>query len=350
MTSQQFSPSQQGIPDSISHMVIRPIEMKDLDAYMQFAFVATSGITNLPKEKKLLVDKIKRSEEAFAKKKDPEIGFDGYIFVLEDTKTGELGGTCAIKARTGRKGPLYFYKIETDTTKGVEIRYLRPVKYESAPTEVCALFIMPEYRKSNLGRLLSLSRFLFIANFPDRFDENIFAEMRGTIDKTHVAPFWNGLGRHFYNVEFNKIIEMQGSSRNFIPEILPKYPIYITFLPREAQDAIGVVHPDTKPALAMLELEGFEFTNEIDLFDGGPRIAAKTNKIRTIKKSQVAVIEVEDVYQQSEMMLISNTSLNFRCTTGRIEIKNPDHVLISPDLAQVLQVKKGDKVRYVPLR
>jgi arginine N-succinyltransferase len=347
MLNQPQSYPNKGVPDGVSTFVIRPITSNDIDAFQRFAVVSTSGMFNLPKDRSLIEDKIKRSIEAFAKQSS-EIGFDQYIFVLEDPKSGELGGTCAVKAKTGRKGPLFFYKIETDITKDVEIRYLRPIKYESSTTEICGLFILPEYRHSGLGRLLSLSRFLFIANFPERFDDTVFAEMRGVIDKNHNSPFWNGVGRHFYNVEFDKIMEMQQQGRNFIADVIPRYPIYISFLPKEAQEVIGITHPDTKPALIMLEMEGFKPTHEIDMFDAGPRIAAQKNHIRTIKKSIVAEVEGIDIlYQESEPMIISNTSINFRCCLGKIEIVKPNCITLSPEVASALNVKVGDKVRYV---
>lgn len=347
MLNQPLSYPSKGTPEGLSNFVIRPIALDDIDAFQRFAVVSTSGMFNLPKERELIVDKVKRSIASFGKK-SKDIGFDQYIFVLEDLKAGDLGGTCAVKAKTGRKGPLFFYKIETDLTKGVEIRYLRAVKYETSNTEVCGLFILPEYRHSGLGRLLSLSRFLFIANFPERFEDIVFAEMRGVIDKNHASAFWNGLGRHFYNVEFDKIMEMQQQGREFIPEVIPKYPIYISFLPKEAQEVIGVTHPDTKPALSMLEKEGFNFTQEIDMFDAGPRIAAKKDKIRTIRKSIVATVDGIDVlYQESEPMIISNTLIDFRCCLGKVEIEKPECIKLSPEVASALKVKVGDKVRYV---
>lgn len=348
MHNQAHPTTSKNVPDGISNFVIRPITPKDIDAFQRFAVVASSGMANLPKERGLITRKIKRSTEGFAKKNHTDEGFDQYMFVLEDTNSGEVGGTAAIKARTGRTGPLVFYKIETDLTKEVEIRYLRPVKYDSSSTELCGLFILPDYRHSGLGRLLSLSRMLFIANFPERFEDQIFAEMRGVIDKNHDSPFWSGLGRHFYNVDYDKVQELQQKGRDFILGVIPRYPVYITFLSKEAQEVIGVTHPDTKPALKMLEEEGFEFTQEVDVFDAGPRIAAKRDKIRTIKKSILAIVEgIDTLYQESEQMIISNTSIDFRCCMSKIEIVKPDCIKLSPETAAALKVKVGDKVRYV---
>lgn len=43
------------------------------------------------------------------------------------------------------------------------------------------------------------------------------------------------------------------------------------FIP-EARDVIGQVHPQTAPARAVLEKEGFRYRNYIDIFDGGPTL------------------------------------------------------------------------------
>lgn len=51
---------------------------------------------------------------------------------------------------------------------------------------------------------------------------------------------------------------------------MPKHPIYTHFLSDEAQSVIGQVHPQTAPARAVLEKEGFRYRNYVDIFDGGP--------------------------------------------------------------------------------
>ena len=68
-------------------------------------------------------------------------------------------------------------------------------------TELCSLFLHPDYRTGNNGKLLS-NRFLFIAQFPHLFTEKLIAEMRGFQEPT-ASALYEGLGRHFFKMDFN---------------------------------------------------------------------------------------------------------------------------------------------------
>ncbi len=333
--------------------IIRPITLADIDSFETFALTSSTGITNLPKPRHLQMKKILTSIESFHKQVEkPQL--ETYIFVMEETTTGELGGTSSIIAKTGMAHPHYFYRIETlhprsDTLElPKEMKLLWAVKHIDGPSEIASIYVLPSFRKSGLGRLLSLSRFLFISNFPERFEENIAAEMRGVIDKLHCAPFWECVGRHFYDVEFDDIMHLQYCEADFIQDVLPKHPIYVDLLPFEAQEAIGNVHIDTKPALHMLENEGFTFTNEVDLFDGGPKITAKKSEIRSIKKSALATVHIiDELTHESSQLILSNTSISFRACYGKVQFIEKDLIVVPEDIAKALDVKKGDLIRYV---
>lgn len=333
-------------------IIIRPIRETDLEQYEKLAFTATLGITNLPKNKELLKAKIHDSLQAFSEK-NPKSGKQNYCFVLEDLKSGELGGTCGIFARTGIPHPLIYYKLETlpDANSSLPVpkkmQILRVITHKKGPTEICALYIAPDWRKEGLGRLLSLSRFFFIANFPDRFEDTVFAEMRGFITQNETSPFWDGLGRHFLDMDYNEIIAAQEMGNRNIYEALPQHPIYVSLLPKETQEVIGKTHPNTKPALNMLTKEGFHLTGEVDLFDAGPRIAAKTQDIATIRNSKTVKVQVSDEKIESERYMISNTKLDFRNCYGMLKQLIEDAVLIDRETAQALEVKDGDTVRIL---
>jgi len=335
-------------------IIIRPIRQSDLEQYEKLAFTASLGITNLPKNKELLNTKINDSIHAF-NEKNPKLGKQNYCFVLEDLDTGEIGGTCGVFARTGITNPLIYYKLETlpepSQTLPVQkkIQILRPVSHKNGPTEICALYIAPEWRREGFGRLLSLSRFLFLANFADRFEGTVFAEMRGVITKDEKSPFWEGLGRHFLNIDYSEIIAFQENGNRSIYEVMPQYPIYVSLLSKEAQKVIGKTHINTKPALNMLTKEGFHFTGEVDIFDAGPRIAAQTKEITTIRNSSIAKVKVSNEKVESlesDRYMICNTKLDFRSCYGNLKKVNDETILIERDTAKALEVSDGDNVRY----
>jgi arginine N-succinyltransferase len=333
--------------------VIRPIENKDIETFERMAFNACIGMTNMPRNRKLLEQKIQESLKAFSKHLDsPED--EKYQFVLENIQTGEIGGVSGIFSKTGVAEPEYFYRIENyhPASKTLnlpdEIQILQPVIYKNGPSEICSLFLAPEFRKEGLGRLLSLSRFLFIAAFPTRFEPLMIAEMRGVADKNNNAPFWDGLGRNFLNMDFAGLMTLQEGGKHFIPEILPKYPVYVFLLSKETQDAIGKTHVNTRPALNMLIQEGFNITNEIDLFDAGPKISAHTSEIRTVKSSVLGIVkDVTSNIIESERYILSNESLDFRACFGSIDIHSDNQVSITSDAAKVLRIQAGDKIRFI---
>ncbi|NGX57818.1 MAG: Arginine N-succinyltransferase subunit alpha, partial [Chlamydiae bacterium] len=275
-----------------SMKIIRPIRVEDRESFEELAFQTSLGITSLPKDADQLFDKILQSQEAFDEKKhDPHHHI--YIFVLEDLETNTLMGTCGIKAKTAVTEPLYCYRIEnidnTSSTRHVPktLKILRAIKIRNGPSEVCGLYLSPEHRSENLGYLLSYSRFLFMACHPCRFDDKVIAEMRGYFDEKGENPFWNWVGRHFFDVDYDDAIDRQSRTTSFIPDILPKFPIYIDLLPHEVQRTIGKTHKNTEAALNLLLKIGFSLTHEVDIFDAGPKVWAPVKEIVPLANSRV---------------------------------------------------------------
>lgn len=149
--------------------VLRPIEEKDLSQFIQLATIANIGLTNLPKDKTLLEKKLYKSLASFSKHAaTPQDEY--YIFVLEDLETRSIVGISAIAAVAGEGSPLYFYKKEfIDNKSPIEqvvkkIPILAPISYVRGPTEICSLFLHPDYRQHGLGKLLSLEGFYLLPN------------------------------------------------------------------------------------------------------------------------------------------------------------------------------------------
>lgn len=333
--------------------VIRPINWNDLDAFTSFALMARVGITSMPKNRDLLRKKIETSLCSFAAEiSEPKK--ESYLFVLENMHSGETGGVCGICSKTGVTEPKYYYQVDIIHKEAMglpvpkQIHVLRPINFHNGPTEIGNLYLDPHFRKEGLGRLLSLSRFLFIACFPDRFDDVVVAEMRGDIDKNNTSPFWEGFGRHFLDMEFPELMHLLEKGKGFIPRILPDFPVYISLLSKQTQEAIGKVHENTRPALNLLNQEGFKHSDYIDIFDAGPMITARQESIRTIKESKLAnVHEIKEGPIESELFILCNNQIDFRACYGKLQIAAEDNVIISPSVAEALKVKTGDLIRYV---
>src|SRR5258706_13616872 len=72
---------------------------------------------------------------------------------------------------------------------------------------------------------------------------------------------------------------------------MPRYPLYVAWLPQEAQDVIGKAHQASVPARRMLEQEGMHFEGYVDIFDAGPVLQARCRELRVVRDSGLAQID-----------------------------------------------------------
>ena len=313
-------------------------------------------MTSLPANSLVLKQKIEASLQGFSSK-GQEPGNESYLFVLEDLATGQIVGTSGIVVAVGGSKPFYSYKLSTlvHTSEALkihkEIKALHLVNDYQGVSEICTLFLTAAYRKGGNGKLLSRARFLFMAEFPERFAKTVIAEMRGVQNQEGRSPFWRNLGRHFFEMDFSKADYLTATgNKQFISDLMPRYPIYVPLLPPEAQAVIGVVHQATEPALNMLEKEGFQFEGYVDIFDGGPTIQAYRDQIRTIRESSRGIVKDIRPNLNSETFLISNTQLKFQVCLGNLHQEEDGTVQITPDVATAMQLAPGDPVRFIPFR
>lgn len=342
-------------------MLIRPVTRDDLDNLYEMASQAGIGVTTLPANRELLATRIENSELSFAGEVEPAQG--SYMLALEDTLKKQIVGVSGIAARVGLNDVWYNYRVTKTVNASkklglhIQIPTLQLSNDMTNCTEICSLFLSKDYRNGFNGPLLSKSRFLFLADFPEFFSSKIFAEMRGYTDQQGNSPFWENLGRKFFGMEFKKADYLTGlGDKSFIAELMPKNPIFIPFFEQAAQDVIGKVHPQTKPALAMLEREGFNYNGMVDIFDAGPLVEAFTGNIRAIRESRTYHVselqlasELEPDVGLTPCMVSSRSFAEFRVGLINAEQISQDTVILSREMQSQLAVKPGDEVRAVAL-
>jgi len=334
--------------------VIRPIRLSVLDALLRLAKTAGVGFTSLPPVAEFLQAKIELSEKSFAAAVTTA-GHERYMFVLEDSDSGKVGGCCAVEAACGLDEPFYNYRIGTTVhaSRELKIYNLTPTLYLSndytGTSVLCSLYLAPDFRAAGTGHLLSRSRFMLMAQFAQRFAPKVIAEMRGVSDDNGRSPFWEGLGRHFFSIDYGQAEHLVGmGNKAFIAELMPKHAIYTVLLPPEARAVIGKVHAQTLPALHLLERENFRMQGYIDIFDGGPTVEAPLTEIRTIKRSRL-VKAAPGQEANTVPHLVANTKLDeFRCLLADL---NPSGISapLSKVQLEALRVKPGDSVRATVL-
>lgn len=338
-------------------LLIRPITAADFAALKQIAIESGHGFTSLPVHDERLWQKIHHAEASFAADVQTP-GDQGYLFVLEDTRNGEIVGTTGIEAAVGLHTPLYHFQQNTVIHHSAELNVLNQLKtltlcndYTGA-SEICTLFLRESYRRNHAGRFLSKVRFLFMAEHPQRFAEKVIAEMRGATNEFDEPPFWGWLQQLFLTIEFPEADKLIGvGKKSFIAELMPRHPIYVGLLPAAAQQVIGQVHENTKPALKMLEKEGFRHRGYIDLFDAGPTVEANLKDIRSVASSKKVPVRIAPV-QGEQTLAVANTALKyFRASFGKQARfdEAAGELVLSPEFAAALHLEAGQFARFINL-
>lgn len=340
-------------------MRIRPIARNDLDGLQALAQQAGVGFTSLPDNREFLAGKIESAVNAFEERtaRDDRL----YFFVLEDEDNGELAGCCAIEGQVGHDVPFYHYRLGSLAHSSVQLDLHHTIDTlflssdHTGDAEVCSLFVRPEYRGEanrhlRSGALLSKARWLFIADFRDRFPDKVLAEMRGLFDDNSRSPFWESLGRHFFPMDFDEADRLTGlGQKSFIGELMPKFPIYTTFMPEAARDCIGQVHRHTRPALEMLRKEGLRWEGYIDIFDGGPTVEAYIDDVRAVRNSCCYPVAVDDAAPEESVSrwLAATTRMQGFTAAWIGRAPEADRVVLTPAEAHRLNVNAGDTLRLL---
>ena len=326
---------------------IRAARKGDLRAFYNLAKLTGGGFTNLPAEQKTLEAKLARSAAGFAREGDMP-GDDLYVFVLENVAEKKIIGTCQVFGAVGSESPFYSYLISTLTQKSAELgrtfrnQTLTLTTDLEGASEVGGLFLHPQERAGGLGMLLARSRYMFIKAHRQRFGSVVLAELRGVMDEAGNAPFWDALGGRFFGMTFPEADEFNAvHGTQFIADLFPKTPIYVSMLPEAARAVIGQPHPTGRAALKMLETEGFVWDSYVDVFDGGPTVTARTDDIRTVREAGQAILADEPADYGKTMMIASGRLADFVACYGRVADCGRGEVAIDVGSRAMLGVEPG---------
>lgn len=330
-------------------LIVRPSKTSDLDAFIDLKNAAGPGFTSLALHDSDLKSRLQKSTKSF-RSKSTELGNSIYLLMLEDSETGEIVGVSAVKSQVGVGKPFFSFKIlnlvqnssAADRHFNMEVMLL--VNEYSGASEVGTLFVKKKMRGTGAGRLISQARYMLIAAAPNLFADTVISELRGRVDAKGYSPFWEGMGRKFFKMDFKEADEITAKTDNqFITDLMPRYPIYVDLLPDDAQDVIGQCHPDGVGAKRLLEEEGFRYEKFVDIFDAGPSLEVRRDQIRTVKESRLLTVQHGDPGKQRA--LISNNRIkDFRAIYSHVAISE-DAINLTSEMKTVLRVKTGEQVR-----
>lgn len=295
-------------------LIVRNATPADLEGVLALARDVGPGMTTVKPDREALKKRLAVAAASFAGTAPPPER--DYLFVADDPVQGRLAGICAIKGAVGLDEPFYNYRLGTLVHASSEVGVFSRMEalylcYDmTGCAELCSLYLHPDYRSGVNGRLLSKSRLLFIAQFPELFSETVFAEMRGYQKPDGTSPFWESLGRHFFRMDFDAADDLCGhGKKNFIAQLMPRHPLYTSFLSDEARAAIGQTHVDTAPARRLLEQEGLRYQGYLDIFDGGPVLQARVAELRASRDSVLTPARA-GIVEQGGMTLVARAEMD----------------------------------------
>lgn len=334
---------------------VRAVRIEDLDKLETLIRSATRGLTTLQLDRAQLLDRVEQSVFAFSRtgqstKDEP------YVLVLANDESGELVGTSTIYAKTGGHQAFYSYHLVTKecSSKMLGVSQTRTMlvmnRVHDGPTEIGSLFLRGAYRGQGRGRWLSLARFTVIAAKRGRFAARVIAEMRGKAESNGRVPFWDAVSGRFVPVEFSVADAMSTVSKDFIEELMPEHPIYLNLLPPEIQADIGEVHDETRPALAMLQGQGFQRTDEVDIFDAGPVVSCATDEIIAVNNTRLRrvdqVVNTQDSPDEKPNAIVASVKDGF---TSLLTTLGADSIAVPVTAAGILGVDVGSEIWVTPL-
>jgi arginine N-succinyltransferase len=334
-------------------ILVRTARESDIDGVLELAKQAYPGMTTLPPERAVLEAKLRNSVNSIEKTlENPKE--ESYFLVMHDSDSDTIVGTAAIISSLGAKEAFYSYKLNKVTQscreldKRVTFETLNLSNHFDGFAEVATLYLHKDYRKNGNGKLLARSRYLFMAQFRERFPNSVMADLRGYFDEHGRSPFWDAVGKHFFDMSFADADLYGGIHGNqFIADLMPKHPLYVNMLPPEAQDVIGQPNVKGKPALEMLKKEGFRWNGHVDIFDAAPSVDTKIDDIVSVKNShQAEIIGISEFDHDERAMIATSEVDSFQALISTISVEKGG-VKIPRATMKALNLELGDRVRYL---
>jgi arginine N-succinyltransferase len=339
-------------------LILRAIAKDDLEGLL--ALAAQLDSVNLPRDRSYLESRIDRSLRSFAgEARDPAEAL--YLFVMEDLAKDRIVGTSLIIAKNGWPGhPYYWFEVSTEErhSRELEKRFvhtkLRLRSTEDGPTEIGGLVLDPAYRRhpQKCGKALSIVRFAYMGNHPDRFEREVVAEMLSPFKESGGNLLWDAFGAHFTGLDYREADHLSGRDKQFIADLFPQDPVYATLFPKSVQETLGTPNETAKAAVRILEKIGFHYLNQVDPFDGGPYYGAARDAIASVRERSELVLpgKCHDGSASDEgplALLSSENRLGFRATV--VALEEDGAPMVTKECREALGVTAGDRVSVTPL-
>ena len=333
--------------------VVRPVETSDIAALEALAPPAMPGVRTLPLGRAAITAAVEHSLACFDAAVDVP-GEESYMFVLEED--GVLAGSAAISAQAGSNGLFFAFRNDVfqQVSRDLHIRHsvhaLTLCSDLTGYSQLSAFHVRNWRQAGPEAALLSRARLLFAAIAQQRFGDKFFASLPGITDRNGQSPFWDALGRQFFQMDFldaERAIE-GARNRTLIVELMPHYPVYVPLLPDEAKAVMGQVHIEGELPLALLTSEGFGPDEFIDIFDGGAILQAHKMALRAFNASVPRTVASGAGGSGQSYMVCTPDAARFRAIIADSALLGAGEAIALDEAAlRALGVAAGDTVLTV---
>ncbi len=276
-----------------------------------------------------------------------------FLFVLEDTSSGEILGTAGIGVPGHHLLPAFLWESDHRFVQGPVHDFDAPAISKSHLADGCAelqsLFLAARARGGGMGTLLSRSRLVLISEHASRFPSRFVSELRGVAAEDGSFPFWEGVGRHFTGLSSRQAEEVVAADGTMaLGNMLPEGPIPLSLMSREARASLGRVHPSTEGARSLLFAEGFELSGLVNVLDAGPMPRLDLSDAVSVRQSSRKSVAVGDPRDPRRALVANTRWAGFRATLTEAAISGGT-VILSRGIATALEVDDGDDLRVLTL-
>jgi arginine N-succinyltransferase len=341
--------------------VVRPVELADIAALEKLAAVSMPGVHTLPKTREKIAQAVEASIASFSAHVDIP-SEESYLFVLEALADRSIAGTAAIFASAGSNGTYFSFRndviqqVSRDLNISHSVHALTLCSELTAYSQLSSFYVNEAVQNRPEAALLSRARLLFAALAPRRFADRFFVPLAGVTGDNGESPFWDAVGRKFFQMDFLDAERTIGGARNrtLIVELMPHYPVYVPLLPGDAQAVMGQIHPSGELAFNLLTAEGFEADEYIDIFDGGPILQAHKHALRTVSSAMQRRVVTPRPSRAGEPLVpyavAANDGQSFRAAVVTASaVEGGVTIALTAEMQEMLQLAEGSSVICVRL-
>lgn len=353
-------------------IVVRPAVSSDLSSIYKLACsMAGQGMTTLPADLDAIQRKLGASEASFGTPvgeiRPADLSSHQYVFIATDSENAESGiaGISAI-----------YPSVEQHFMSGLispRTADLRDQKLIFAPvlgglTEIGSLVVAEPYRNvTESGKLLSRSRFAFMAAAPSRFRQTVFTELRGAVNAQGRSICGEWLSQRLFGcsmAEADSMLALKGHDQIYGTMSMPV--IAARDIPAAVRQNLGVAHMLSARAQRILEkYEDMRYEGFFDAAQGGPQLTGIISHTSTVSgMNAIASASRSPAYRN--MLTLKMTVNDLPGTMPTTIVTNAKDgtafrsvccqfaesaagVVISKAAAHALELEVGAPLSYVPL-